>query len=72
MVSIDMDAMIQEVGLKLAEQHLLWDTRRKRYVEPVEGRVPSYAVAKYALEQLVKQYNNGGSQGKKRVREKRN
>ena len=52
-VSVEEDAKIQEVGKELMERGLLWDSRRKRPVQLRDGeRVPTYAIAKYALQKL--------------------
>jgi hypothetical protein len=47
------DEMIQMVAKELLEKGLLWDSRRKRPVQLHDGgRVPTYAIAKYALQKL--------------------
>jgi hypothetical protein len=52
-VTPDEDAKIQAVGKELMEKGLLWDSRRKRPVQLRDGgRVPTYAIAKYALQKL--------------------
>jgi hypothetical protein len=56
----DMDVAIQKVAFKLSEKNQLWDSRRKRFVHPVHGRVPGYCIAKYALQLLLKQNGYDG------------
>jgi len=60
------DETIQRIALELAEKNELFDTRRKRFVKPVEGRIPTYAVTKYALHLLIELKGNGGLMRKKR------
>ena len=38
---------------ELASKGRIWDHRRDQPVTPVRGRVPHYAIAKYALLRLV-------------------
>jgi hypothetical protein len=48
------DRAAQEIGRKLAAQGELWNSRHKKIIRAVNGRVPKYALAKYAIQQLFK------------------